>query len=154
MLHPALEAHHSAYKGRTICITGGAGFIGSHIADTLVECGATVRILDDFSNGRESNLQGPASAAKVIRGSICDDAVLNAAFAGAEIVFHQAAMDSLQGAVRLAPDRDADPCSKFAASQCHTDRNAQALKCSGLAVPLVDRRCDAASVVEAVALAK
>jgi nucleoside-diphosphate-sugar epimerase len=101
MLHPALEAHHSAYKGRTICITGGAGFIGSHIADTLVECGANVRILDDFSNGRESNLQGPASAAKVIRGSICDEAVLNAAFAGAEIVFHQAAMGSVPRSIEI-----------------------------------------------------
>ncbi len=63
-------------------------------------------------------------------------------------------MDSLQGAVRLAPGRDADPCSKFPASQCHTDRNAQALKCSGLAVQLVERRRDVASVVEAVDVAK
>ena len=83
MLHRALEAHQSAYAGRTVCVTGGAGFIGSHIADTLVECGATVRILDDFSNGRESNLAGAASAAKVVRGSICDDAALDAAIAGA-----------------------------------------------------------------------
>ena len=101
MLHPALEAHHSAYKGRTICITGGAGFIGSHIADTLVECGATVRILDDFSNGRESNLAGAASAAKVVRGSICDDAALDAAIAGAEIVFHQAAMGSVPRSIEI-----------------------------------------------------
>jgi nucleoside-diphosphate-sugar epimerase len=101
MLHPALQTHHSAYAGRTICVTGGAGFIGSHIADTLVECGANVRILDDFSNGRESNLQGPASAAKVFRGSICDDAVLNAAFAGAEIVFHQAAMGSVPRSIEI-----------------------------------------------------
>lgn len=64
MLHSALTAHHPAYAGRTVCVTGGAGFIGSHIADTLVECGATVRILDDFSNGRESNLAGAASAAR------------------------------------------------------------------------------------------
>jgi nucleoside-diphosphate-sugar epimerase len=101
MLHHALESHCSAYAGRTVCITGGAGFIGSHIADTLVECGAKVRILDDFSNGRESNLQGRASSAKVIRGSICDDAVLNAAFAGAEIVFHQAAMGSVPRSIEI-----------------------------------------------------
>ena len=101
MLHPALEIHHSAYAGRTVCVTGGAGFIGSHIADTLVECGATVRILDDFSNGRESNLAGAASAAKVVRGSICDDAALDAAFAGAEIVFHQAAMGSVPRSIEI-----------------------------------------------------
>ena len=63
-------------------------------------------------------------------------------------------MDSLQGAVRLAPDRDADPCSKFAASQCHADRNAQAINYLSLAAQLVERRRDVVSVVEAVVVAK
>ena len=45
MLHPAIQTHHSAYAGCTICIADGAGFIGSHIADTLVECSAMLLAL-------------------------------------------------------------------------------------------------------------
>jgi UDP-glucose 4-epimerase len=97
--------HHaqfrSAFEGRTLCVTGGAGFIGSHLADALVQCGARVRIVDDFSNGRESNLQGAASAAEVFRGSICDDSILDAAFAGADVVFHQAAMGSVPRSIEM-----------------------------------------------------
>ncbi len=78
-----------------MCVTGGAGFIGSHLADALVECGATVRVLDDFSNGRESNLRAAATASTVFRGSILDDAALDAAVGGAEVVFHQAALGSV-----------------------------------------------------------
>jgi nucleoside-diphosphate-sugar epimerase len=91
--------HQARFFGRTVCVTGGAGFIGSHLSDALIECGAKVRIVDDFSNGRESNLSGPASAAEVFRGSICDDAVLDRAFKGAEVVFHQAALGSVPRSV-------------------------------------------------------
>ena len=95
MLHPELLAHSSFYRGRVVCVTGGAGFIGSHLADALVESGAEVRILDDFSNGREENLLGVAHAARVVRGSICDPDVLDQALRGCEIIFHQAAMGSV-----------------------------------------------------------
>jgi nucleoside-diphosphate-sugar epimerase len=89
------------FGGRIVCVTGGAGFIGSHLADALVECGATVRIVDDFSNGRESNLEGRASAATVIRGSVCDDSALDVAFQGADVVFHQAAMGSVPRSIEI-----------------------------------------------------
>ena len=95
------EQHRARFAGRIVCVTGGAGFIGSHLSDALVECGAKVRIVDDFSNGRESNLAGPASSAEVFRGSICDDAVLDRAFAGAEVVFHQAALGSVPRSVEI-----------------------------------------------------
>jgi UDP-glucose 4-epimerase len=96
-----LKRYEQAYRDRVVCVTGGAGFIGSHLADALVECGARVRIVDDFSNGRESNLHGRASEAEVFRGSVCDDAVIDAACAGAEVVFHQAAIGSVPRSVEL-----------------------------------------------------
>lgn len=95
MLDAALEVHRPQFHGRSVCVTGGAGFIGSHLADALVECGAKVRLIDNFSNGREQNLAGAAAAAEVVRGSITDDAALDRAFAGCEVVFHQAAMGSV-----------------------------------------------------------
>jgi UDP-glucose 4-epimerase len=97
----SIDQHRGSFHGSTVCVTGGAGFIGSHLADALVECGAKVRIVDDFSNGRESNLVGPASSAEVFRGSICDDSVLDRAFVGAEVVFHQAAMGSVPRSVEM-----------------------------------------------------
>jgi len=101
MLQAAPEPFRLGYAGRIFCVTGGAGFIGSHLSDALVESGATVRIVDDFSNGRESNLKGLASAAEVFRGSICDDSVLDRAFAGVDVVFHQAAIGSVPRSVEI-----------------------------------------------------
>jgi UDP-glucose 4-epimerase len=101
MLDPALEVHRTHYRGRRVCVTGGAGFIGSHLADALVECGAKVSVIDNFSNGREENLRGPASAAELVRGSIVDPAALDAAFGGCEVVFHQAAMGSVPRSLEI-----------------------------------------------------
>ena len=95
------EQFRQAFAGRILCVTGGAGFIGSHLVDALVESGATVRIIDDFSNGRECNLTGRASAATVIRGSICDDSILDEGCAGADVVFHQAAMGSVPRSIEI-----------------------------------------------------
>jgi UDP-glucose 4-epimerase len=78
-----------------VLVTGGAGFIGSHLVDCLVGEGAIVTVLDDFSNGLESNLIGPASAARLVRGSICDPSALALAIEGAEVVFHLAAIGSV-----------------------------------------------------------
>lgn len=89
------------YAGRKVCVTGGAGFIGSHLADALVERGASVTVLDDFSNGRADNLRGAASAARVVRGSICDDSALDDSLEGCEVVFHQAALGSVPRSVEL-----------------------------------------------------
>ena len=101
MPDPALQAHADSYRGRTVCVTGGAGFIGSHLSDVLCQAGARVTVLDDFSNGLEANLSGAARAAAVVRGSITDDAALDRALAGAEVVFHQAAMGSVPRSVEI-----------------------------------------------------
>lgn len=91
----------SQYRGRVVCVTGGAGFIGSHLADALVECGARLRIIDDLSNGRESNLAGPAASAELVRGTICDEAALDQAMSGAEVVFHLAAIGSVPRSIEI-----------------------------------------------------
>lgn len=92
--------HRDAFRSARAIITGGAGFIGSHIAEALMALGADVRVLDDLSSGHEGNV--PAGAT-FIRRSITD-ANLDDAFAGCDYVFHQAAMAS----VPLSVERPAD----------------------------------------------
>lgn len=94
-MHPAFESCRPALAGRAVCVTGGAGFIGSHLADALVGLGARVTVLDDLSNGLEGNLAGPAGRAKLVRGSILDAAALDRSLAGAHTVFHLAALGSV-----------------------------------------------------------
>jgi nucleoside-diphosphate-sugar epimerase len=74
-------------------VTGGAGFIGSHIVDALVARGERVRIADDFSTGRRENL--PASGIELVDGDLADPAVARGAVAGCEFVIHQAAIPSV-----------------------------------------------------------
>jgi len=81
----------------TVLVTGGAGFIGSHLVHALAARGDTVRVIDDFSSGKRANLAGaPASGTvEIIEGSILDQAALERAVAGVHIVFHQAAIPSV-----------------------------------------------------------
>ncbi len=76
-------------------ITGGAGFIGSHLADLLLSRGHTVRVLDDLSTGRAANL---APSATLSIGDTADHALLDRLFAGASGCFHLAAVASVQRA--------------------------------------------------------
>jgi UDP-glucose 4-epimerase len=78
-----------------VAVTGGAGFIGSHLVDALCALGAEVVALDDLSNGRLANLAGEGARARFVEGSIASDAALDAALAGAELVFHLAAKGSV-----------------------------------------------------------
>lgn len=94
-MHPAHETCRPAIAGRTVCVTGGAGFIGSHLVEALVGLGAKVSLLDDLSNGQESNIVGAARSARFERGSILDAAALDRAVAGADTVFHLAALGSV-----------------------------------------------------------
>jgi nucleoside-diphosphate-sugar epimerase len=80
-------------------ITGGAGFIGSSIAETLLAKGERVRILDDFSTGRRSNVEALKGTVEVIEGSIADVATVSKAMKGVEVVFHQAAIPSVARSV-------------------------------------------------------
>ncbi|HEY7154200.1 MAG TPA: SDR family oxidoreductase [Gemmataceae bacterium] len=79
-----------------IClVTGGAGFIGSHLVDALLQRGNTVRVLDNFSTGDPVNLENAREQAKVIDGDITDLTTVQAAMQGVEVVFHQAALASV-----------------------------------------------------------
>jgi UDP-glucose 4-epimerase len=93
---PALE---QAYRGRRVLVTGGAGFIGSHLVESLVAAGATVRVIDDLSQGREANLAGVRDRVELIVASILDREAMARAAAGASVVFHQAALTSVPGSV-------------------------------------------------------
>jgi UDP-glucose 4-epimerase len=78
----------------TYLITGGAGFIGSHLAEALVREGHTVRILDNFRTGRRRNLAGLRGRAEIRKGDIRDRRQVQAAMRGVDYVLHQAAMVS------------------------------------------------------------
>src|SRR3984957_18284228 len=70
-------------------VTGGAGFIGSHLCDALIARGDSVRVLDDLSTGRRANL--PA-AASLIEGDVADAAIVSPALDGGGGCFHLAAL--------------------------------------------------------------
>ena len=88
----------------TCVVTGGAGFIGSHLATSLVNDGWTVRVVDDLSTGKRHNLAHVADGVELIDGSILDRACLDQAMRGVEVVFHHAAMVSVPQSVE-EPER-------------------------------------------------
>jgi nucleoside-diphosphate-sugar epimerase len=80
---------------RKIVVTGGAGFIGSSLARALIARGDEISVLDNFSTGRRENLQDLAGTLAIVEGDILDAALLDRVFAGAEVVFHEAAIPSV-----------------------------------------------------------
>ena len=82
-------------RGATVLVTGGAGFIGSHLVDALVDDGAHVRVLDSFATGTRDNLAGTLGRIELLEGDVRDPEVCARACAGVEVVFHQAALGSV-----------------------------------------------------------
>ena len=82
---------------RLYLVTGGAGFIGSNIAEALVRRGDRVRVLDDFSTGRRENLAD--LGVEVVEGDLRDAATVRRAVAGVDGVFHEAALRSVPRSV-------------------------------------------------------
>jgi nucleoside-diphosphate-sugar epimerase len=76
-------------------VTGGAGFIGSSIVEALLAQGDRVRVLDDFSSGRRTNIETLPGKVELIEGSVVDPAAVARAAEGVEVIFHQAAIPSV-----------------------------------------------------------
>ena len=83
----------------TYLVTGGAGFIGSHIAGALAGSGARVRVLDDLSTGHAENLDEVGGRVEFVRASLLDADALTRALEGVELVFHEAAIPSVPRSV-------------------------------------------------------
>jgi nucleoside-diphosphate-sugar epimerase len=88
-------------------ITGGCGFIGSHLAEALVGEGHAVRVFDNLSSGRLENLHGFADRVDVVRGDIREPDALRGAMHGVEFVFHEAALVSVAASVEQPGENDA-----------------------------------------------
>jgi UDP-glucose 4-epimerase len=80
-------------------VTGGAGFIGSHLVEALVAQGRRVRVLDNFSTGMRENLAGIRPAPEIVEADLGDPAAVDAAVAGVNLVYHLGAVASVQRSV-------------------------------------------------------
>ncbi len=110
----------------TVClVTGGAGFIGSHLVEGLLAAGHEVRVLDNFSTGDPFNLERVRDGIEVIEGDVAELETLRRAVRGAGVVFHQAALPSVPRSV-------ADPLATHAACATGTLHVLQVARAAGV----------------------
>ncbi len=92
------------YQGRSVCVTGGAGFIGGHLVDALLSLGAGISVIDDLSNSELTHLGSlielEPERVRFTRGSILDDDALAEAAHGATTLFHLAAIGSVPRSIQ------------------------------------------------------
>jgi UDP-glucose 4-epimerase len=82
--------------GELCLVTGGAGFIGSHLVEALTAAGQPVRVLDNFSTGMRANLDGIRPAPEIVEADLADAGAVAGAMAGVGIVYHLGALASVQ----------------------------------------------------------
>lgn len=82
-------------KGARVLVTGGAGFIGSNLAERLLKEGFKVRIVDNFSTGRRENIADFINDIELVEGDLADEKTASKAVKGVRYVFHQAALGSV-----------------------------------------------------------
>jgi UDP-glucose 4-epimerase len=99
--------------GRRALITGGAGFVGSHLVRRLLEDGCDVIVLDNFSTGRRSNLDAVRGDIELVQGDVASLVDVRAAIRGCDVVLHQAALPSV-------PRSIADPVASHEANATGT----------------------------------
>lgn len=93
------QSAQAARPTRRALVTGGAGFIGSHLVEGLLRAGWLVRVLDDLSTGDERNLSNVSDRIEFMHGSVCDEATSQLAMQDVEVVFHEAALPSVPKSV-------------------------------------------------------
>ena len=104
---PGREAGEKGQAMKTYLVTGGAGFIGSHLVEELVNRGDHVRVMDNFLTGKRENIEPFLGSIDLIEGDICDyEACLHAAD-GVDYVLHQAALPSVPRSVEDPQTTDA-----------------------------------------------
>src|ERR1051326_3105509 len=82
-------------KRETVLVTGGSGFIGSHIMERLLKEGYHVRVLDNFSTGKRENLTALLGEIELIEGDLRDDGAIKRSVTGVNYILHQAALGSV-----------------------------------------------------------
>jgi len=110
-----------AARASRCLVTGGAGFIGSHVAERLVALGHRVRVVDNLSTGDAANLAGSDGAIEFLRGDLCEADVCRRAVAEIEVVFHLAALPSVPRSLK-------DPWASHAANVNATMRLLEACR--------------------------
>jgi len=106
-------------------VTGGAGFIGSHLAAALAERGDRVRVVDDLSTGRPENLAPLGSAVELVQADVADFDRVREACRGADGIFHEAAQVSV-------PQSVADPVRSYEVNVTGTLRLLEAARAEGV----------------------
>lgn len=126
---PLPDEVRAVYRGRTVCVTGGAGFIGGHLTERLLDCGASVQIIDDLSNSDAglvaALVERYPGRARFVYGSILDPGALAEAVEHCSIVFHLAAMGSVPASIE-------DPARCAAVNGTGTVRVAEAARAAGV----------------------
>jgi UDP-glucose 4-epimerase len=89
---------------RTFLVTGGAGFIGSHVAEALCARGDRVRVLDNLSTGKRANLSHLKNQIELIEGDVADPRKVATAVSGVDCIFHEAALASVPRSVETPLD--------------------------------------------------
>jgi UDP-glucose 4-epimerase len=116
---------------RTVLITGGAGFVGSHLAEALVEENE-VRVLDDLSGGSREHVP---EGADLVEGDVCDEETVAEAMDGADLAFHEAALVSVEESVENPPESNrVNAAATVALLEAARDEDARVVLASSAAV--------------------